>query len=77
MDGRKAVRRSGKSRGSSQLDAVAWDLTDLLNGAAAQDITQLIVLRLVQGAAAGGLMTMAMATVGDLVAGDVGVLSAR
>jgi EmrB/QacA subfamily drug resistance transporter len=36
--------------------------------AAAQDITQLIVLRLVQGAAAGGLMTMAMATVGDLVA---------
>jgi EmrB/QacA subfamily drug resistance transporter len=35
---------------------------------AAQDITQLIVLRLVQGAAAGGLMTMAMATVGDLVA---------
>jgi EmrB/QacA subfamily drug resistance transporter len=36
--------------------------------AAAQDITQLIVLRLVQGAAAGGLMTLAMATVGDLVA---------
>src|SRR3954454_21998789 len=35
---------------------------------AAQDITQLIVLRLVQGAAAGGLMTLAMATVGDLVA---------
>jgi EmrB/QacA subfamily drug resistance transporter len=34
----------------------------------AQDITQLIVLRLVQGAAAGGLMTLAMATVGDLVA---------
>jgi EmrB/QacA subfamily drug resistance transporter len=36
--------------------------------AAAQDITQLIVLRLVQGAAAGGLMTLAMAAVGDLVA---------
>ena len=36
--------------------------------AAAQDITQLIVLRLVQGAAAGGLMTLAMAVVGDLVA---------
>jgi EmrB/QacA subfamily drug resistance transporter len=35
---------------------------------AAQDITQLIVLRLVQGVAAGGLMTLAMATVGDLVA---------
>ena len=35
---------------------------------AAQNITQLIVLRLVQGAAAGGLMTLAMATVGDLVA---------
>jgi EmrB/QacA subfamily drug resistance transporter len=34
----------------------------------AQDITQLIVLRIVQGAAAGGLMTLAMATVGDLVA---------
>jgi EmrB/QacA subfamily drug resistance transporter len=35
---------------------------------AAQDISQLIVLRLVQGAAAGGLMTLAMASVGDLVA---------
>jgi EmrB/QacA subfamily drug resistance transporter len=35
---------------------------------AAQDITQLIVLRLIQGIAAGGLMTLAMATVGDLVA---------
>ena len=34
---------------------------------AAQDITQLIVLRAVQGAAAGGLMTLAMAAVGDLV----------
>jgi EmrB/QacA subfamily drug resistance transporter len=31
---------------------------------AAQDITQLIVLRAVQGAAAGGLMTLAMAAVG-------------
>src|SRR4051794_39886431 len=36
--------------------------------AAAQDITQLIVLRALQGAAAGGLMTLAMAAVGDLVA---------
>jgi EmrB/QacA subfamily drug resistance transporter len=35
---------------------------------AAQDITQLIVLRMIQGAAAGGLMTLAMAAVGDLVA---------
>jgi EmrB/QacA subfamily drug resistance transporter len=35
---------------------------------AAQDITQLIVLRAIQGAAAGGLMTLAMAAVGDLVA---------
>jgi EmrB/QacA subfamily drug resistance transporter len=36
--------------------------------AAAQDITQLIVLRMIQGVAAGGLMTLAMAAVGDLVA---------
>jgi EmrB/QacA subfamily drug resistance transporter len=35
---------------------------------AVHDITQLIVLRFVQGAAAGGLMTLAMAAVGDLVA---------
>src|SRR5437763_2012448 len=35
---------------------------------AAQDITELIVLRAVQGAAAGGLMALAMAVVGDLVA---------
>jgi EmrB/QacA subfamily drug resistance transporter len=34
---------------------------------AAQDISQLIALRLVQGAAAGGLMALAMAAVGDLV----------
>jgi EmrB/QacA subfamily drug resistance transporter len=34
---------------------------------AAQDITQLVVLRTVQGVAAGGLMTLAMAAVGDLV----------
>ncbi len=36
--------------------------------AATQDITQLIGMRLVQGAAAGGLMTLAMAVIGDLVA---------
>src|SRR4051794_8284806 len=35
--------------------------------AGAQDMTQLIVLRLVQGIAAGGLMSLAMACVGDLV----------
>jgi EmrB/QacA subfamily drug resistance transporter len=34
----------------------------------AHDITQLILLRAVQGIAAGGLMTLAMASVGDLVA---------
>lgn len=36
--------------------------------AAAQDIAQLIVLRLLQGVAAGGLMALAMAVVGDIVA---------
>src|SRR3954462_1033545 len=35
--------------------------------AMAQDITQLVALRFVQGATAGGLMTLAMASVGDLV----------
>jgi EmrB/QacA subfamily drug resistance transporter len=35
--------------------------------AAAHDMTALILLRLVQGVAAGGLMTLAMASVGDLV----------
>src|SRR6185295_12260222 len=34
---------------------------------AAQDITELVVLRAVQGVAASGLMTLAMAAVGDLV----------
>jgi MFS family permease len=35
---------------------------------AAQDLTQLVVVRGIQGLAAGGLMTLAMAAVGDLVA---------
>src|SRR3954453_13863268 len=35
---------------------------------AAGSVTQLIVLRAAQGVAAGGLMTLAMAAVGDLVA---------
>jgi EmrB/QacA subfamily drug resistance transporter len=40
--------------------------TSVLCGAA-QDITQLIALRFAQGVAAGGLMSLAMAAVGDLV----------
>src|SRR5215216_1360229 len=43
-------------------------LLEIALSGAAQDITQLIALRLVQGVAAGGLMTLAMAAVGDLVA---------
>jgi EmrB/QacA subfamily drug resistance transporter len=35
---------------------------------AAQDIAQLVALRVIQGVAAGGLMALAMAVVGDLVA---------
>ena len=49
-----------------QVSLVVFVLTSALCGAA-QDITQLIVLRVVQGAAAGGLMALAMAAVGDLV----------
>jgi MFS family permease len=33
----------------------------------AQDLTMLVVARTIQGVAAGGLMTLAMAAVGDLV----------
>jgi EmrB/QacA subfamily drug resistance transporter len=50
-----------------QISLVAFVSASALCGAA-QDIPQLVVLRAVQGAAAGGLMTLAMAAVGDLVA---------
>jgi EmrB/QacA subfamily drug resistance transporter len=50
-----------------QISLAVFVVASALCGAA-QDITQLIVLRVVQGAAAGGLMTLAMAAVGDLVA---------
>ncbi|MEA2310074.1 MAG: hypothetical protein QOE28_42 [Solirubrobacteraceae bacterium] len=47
--------------------ALALFVTTSALCAAAQDITQLVVLRVIQGAGAGGLMTLAMAAVGDLV----------
>jgi EmrB/QacA subfamily drug resistance transporter len=47
--------------------ALAMFLTASAACGVAQDITSLIVARAVQGAAAGGLMTLAMAAVGDLV----------
>jgi EmrB/QacA subfamily drug resistance transporter len=50
-----------------QVALAVFVATSALCGAA-QDVTQLIALRLVQGAAAGGLMSLAMAAVGDLVA---------
>lgn len=50
-----------------EVSLVVFVLASALCGAA-QDITQLIGLRMVQGAAAGGLMTLAMTAVGDLVA---------
>src|SRR3954452_1789440 len=50
-----------------QVALTAFVASSALCGAA-QDIPQLALLRAVQGAAAGGLMTLAMAAVGDLVA---------
>jgi EmrB/QacA subfamily drug resistance transporter len=50
-----------------QISLTAFVVSSALCGAA-QNITQLILLRLVQGVAAGGLMSLAMAAVGDLVA---------
>src|SRR3954454_1463335 len=58
--------RHGRKR-LLEVSLVVFVVASALCGAA-QDITQLIVLRLIQGAAAGGLMTLAMAAVGDLVA---------
>src|SRR4051812_925514 len=49
-----------------ELTLATFVLSSALCGAA-QDITQLVGVRFVQGAAAGGLMTLAMAAVGDLV----------
>src|SRR3954453_1284998 len=57
--------RLGRKR-MLELALVVFVATSALCGAA-QDMTQLIALRLVQGAAAGGLMALAMAAVGDLV----------
>jgi EmrB/QacA subfamily drug resistance transporter len=47
--------------------SLAWFVLASAACGLASDITQLIVLRAVQGVAAGGLMTLAMASVGDLV----------
>jgi MFS family permease len=48
--------------------ALAWFVLASALCGAAQDATQLIALRAFQGLAAGGLMTLAMACVGDIVA---------
>jgi EmrB/QacA subfamily drug resistance transporter len=48
--------------------ALAWFVAASALCGLAQDITQLVALRAAQGIAAGGLMTLAMAVVGDLVA---------
>jgi EmrB/QacA subfamily drug resistance transporter len=47
--------------------ALAWFVLGSALCGLAGDITQLILLRALQGVAAGGLMTLAMASVGDLV----------
>jgi EmrB/QacA subfamily drug resistance transporter len=57
--------RLGRKR-MLEVALVVFVLASALCGAA-HDMTQLIVLRLVQGISAGGLMSLAMATVGDLV----------
>ena len=59
----------GDRHGRKRLLEVA--LTGFITASAlcgfAQDLTQLVVMRAVQGIAAGGLMTLAMASIGDLV----------
>src|SRR5919197_1881904 len=50
-----------------EVSLVVFVVASALCGAA-QTITELVVLRFVQGTAAGGLMTLAMAAVGELVA---------
>jgi EmrB/QacA subfamily drug resistance transporter len=60
----------GDRHGRRKLLLIALSLF-LVSSAAcgvAQDLTQLIVVRGIQGVGAGGLMTLAMAAVGDLVA---------
>jgi EmrB/QacA subfamily drug resistance transporter len=57
--------RHGRKR-MLELALVVFVVASALCGAA-QEVSQLIVLRLAQGAAAGGLMALAMAVVGDLV----------
>jgi EmrB/QacA subfamily drug resistance transporter len=57
--------RHGRKR-LLEVTLATFVLSSALCGAA-QDITQLVAVRFVQGAAAGGLMTLAMAAVGDLV----------
>jgi EmrB/QacA subfamily drug resistance transporter len=57
--------RLGRKR-MLEVALVVFVLASALCGAV-HDMTQLIVLRLVQGLSAGGLMSLAMATVGDLV----------
>jgi EmrB/QacA subfamily drug resistance transporter len=47
--------------------SLAWFVAASALCGAAQDMTQLIVTRAAQGVAAGGLMTLAMAAVGELV----------
>jgi EmrB/QacA subfamily drug resistance transporter len=57
--------RHGRKR-LLEVSLAAFVIASALCGAAA-DMTQLLVVRAAQGVAAGGLMTLAMAAVGDLV----------
>jgi MFS family permease len=60
----EAPRRHGRKR-LLEVTLVLFLAASAICGAA-QDITWLIVSRAVEGAAAGGLMTLALAAVGDL-----------